>query len=93
MIKGQMSPYQGLWLQESVNDQMGREPVSPLSALLAVVRNMFPENIALAAVNMNILGIITFSLMFGLALASIGEAADSMVRAVDVSPSSQISIP
>ena len=56
-----------------------------MSALLNVVRNMFPENVALAAVNMNILGIITFSLMFGLALASIGEAGDAIVSAVDVS--------
>lgn len=69
----------------SVDEQISREPVSPLSALLGVVRNMFPENVAVAAVNMNILGIITFSLMFGLALASIGEAGDAMVHAVDVS--------
>ena len=68
-----------------MDDQINRAPVSPLTALLGVVRNMFPENIAVAAVNMNILGIITFSLMFGLALASIGEAGDAMVNAVDVS--------
>jgi hypothetical protein len=33
-----------------------REGVSTLSALLGVARNMFPENVAVAAVDMNILG-------------------------------------
>ena len=68
-----------------MDEGLGEEPVSPLSALLGVTRNMFPDNIALAAVNMNILGIITFSLMFGLALASMGDAGESLVAAVDVS--------
>ena len=71
--------------ESSVDDQISREPLSPLSALLGVIRKMFPENVARAAVNMNILGIITFSLMFGLALASIGDAGDAMVSSVDVS--------
>lgn len=68
-----------------MDDEIAREPVSPLTALLGVARNMFPENIALAAVNMNILGIITFSLMFGLALAATGEIGEPLVAAVDVS--------
>ena len=59
---------------------------SPLQALLAVARNMIPDNVVLAAVNMNILGIITFSLFFGLALASLGEVADPFVQGIDVSP-------
>ena len=62
------------------------DPVSPLTALLGVARNIFPENIAVAAVDMNILGIITFSLFFGLALASLGEVADPFVQGIDVSP-------
>jgi hypothetical protein len=39
-----------------------------------VGREVVPDNIVAAAVNMNILGVITFSLMFGVALASMGEA-------------------
>lgn len=61
---------------------------SPLEALLDVARNMFPDNIAAAAVNMNILGVITFSLFFGLCLSTIGDAAEPMVKLVDVSSSS-----
>lgn len=32
-----------------------------------------PDNIVVAAVNTNVLGLITFSLMFGVALGSLGE--------------------
>ena len=41
-------------------------------ALLNVARQVVPENIVGAAADMNVLGIITFSLMFGLALSSLG---------------------
>ena len=41
----------------------------PCHCLLQVV----PENVVAAAVDMNVLGLITFSLMFGLALSSLGE--------------------
>lgn len=57
---------------------------TPLEALLDVARNMFPDNVAAAAVNMNILGIITFSLFFGLCLSTVGDAAEPMVKLVDV---------
>lgn len=57
----------------------------PLDALLDVARNMFPDNVAAAAVDMNILGVITFSLFFGLCLSTVGEDADPMVKLVDVS--------
>ena len=60
--------------------------LSATTALLTVFRNMFPDNVAAAAVDMNILGVITFSLLFGLALASLGPQADSFIAAVDVSP-------
>jgi len=43
-------------VQEDVPGGTGGEGVSTLSALLGVARNMFPENIAVAAVDMNILG-------------------------------------
>lgn len=48
---------------------------------------MFPDNIAAAAVNMNILGVITFSLFFGLCLSTVGDAAEPMIKLVDVSSS------
>ena len=57
---------------------------TPLEALMEVVRNMFPDNVAAAAVNMNILGVITFSLFFGLCLSNVGEPAQPMVNLVDV---------
>lgn len=57
---------------------------SPLDALLDVARNMFPDNVAAAAVNMNILGVITFSLFFGLCLSTVGDDAEPMVKLVDV---------
>jgi Na+/H+-dicarboxylate symporter len=34
-----------------------------------------PDNVAAAAVDMNVLGLITFSLMLGLALSSLGACA------------------
>ena len=57
---------------------------SPLQALLAVARNMVPDNVVLAAVNMNILGIITFSLFFGICLASLGDQADGFISLITV---------
>lgn len=57
---------------------------SPLQALLAVARSAVPDNVAAAAVNMNILGIITFSLFFGLCLAGLGEQADGLISLVNV---------
>lgn len=58
---------------------------TPLEALLDVARNMFPDNVAAAAVNMNILGVITFSLFFGLCLSTVGNAAEPMIKLIDVS--------
>ena len=58
---------------------------TPLGALLDVARNMFPDNVAAAAVNMNILGVITFSLFFGLCLSMVGDEAEPMIKLVDVS--------
>ena len=57
---------------------------SPLQALLAVARNMVPDNVVLAAVDMNILGIITFSLFFGICLASLGDQADGFIGLITV---------
>ena len=64
---------------------MSLTKASPLQALLAVARNMVPDNVVVAAVNMNILGIITFSLFFGICLASLGSQADGMISLITVS--------
>ena len=71
-------------LQEVVEESLLQPHISPLTALLGVIRSIFPENIALAAVNMNILGIITFSLFFGIALASLGDIADPFIQGIEV---------
>lgn len=46
---------------------------------------MFPDNVAAAAVDMNILGVITFSLFFGLCLSAVGDKADPLIKLIDVS--------
>ena len=63
---------------------MSPTKASPLQALLAVARNMVPDNVVVAAVNMNVLGIITFSLFFGICLASLGSQADGMISLITV---------
>lgn len=53
-----------------------------------------PDNVVAAAVNMNILGIITFSLFFGLCLSQLGEQADGLISLINVrlSPSTFCSL-
>lgn len=46
-----------------------------------------PDNVVAAAVNMNILGIITFSLFFGLCLSQLGDQADALISLINVRPS------
>ena len=57
---------------------------SALTALLGVAQTMFPDNVVAAAVNMNILGVITFSLFFGLCLSQLGPQADGLVLGIQV---------
>lgn len=47
-------------------------PGGPLAAMLGVLRSLFPDNLVAAAVRMNILGVIVFSLLFGVAISSLG---------------------
>lgn len=61
------------------------EEAAILMALLNVLRNMFPDNIVRAAVDMNILGVITFSLFFGICLVGLGDEATSLIQAINVS--------
>ena len=44
-------------------------------SLLDVFRSMFPPNIVKAAADMNILGVISFSLFFGAVIAQMGPEA------------------
>ena len=61
-----------------------QQRASALTALLGVLRTMFPDNVVAAAVNMNILGVITFSLFFGLCLSQLGPEADGLVAGIQV---------
>lgn len=72
-------------VQAAQGDAPEREG-SPLQALLMVARSAVPENVVAAAVNMDILGVITFSLFFGLCLAGLpGSQADGLIRLTNVS--------
>lgn len=67
------------------DDSSPRERASALTALLGVVTTMFPDNVVRAAVDMNILGVITFSLFFGICLSRLGPEGDGLVAGVQVS--------
>ena len=71
-------------VQDTPATDPGQPAVSAIGALLAVARSMVPDNVMRAAVDSNILGVITFSLLFGLALAALGPQADSFIGAVHV---------
>lgn len=51
---------------------------------MGVARSAAPDNVVRAAADMNVLGVITASLFFGLCLAAQGEAADGWVAGVGV---------
>lgn len=51
-------------------------------AMLQVARMIVPDNIVKAAVDMNVLGILFFSLLFGWALSSLGPQAEGVIAAV-----------
>jgi solute carrier family 1 (glial high affinity glutamate transporter), member 2 len=53
-------------------------------ALLHVARLIVPSNVVQAAVDTNVLGIITFSLLFGWALSSLGPQAAPVINAAHV---------
>ena len=57
---------------------------SPGEALLGVARAAVPNNVVAAAADMNILGVITFALFFGLCLAGIGPQAEPLIHIVEV---------
>lgn len=60
------------------------EPRGAMQALIQVAYMIAPDNIAEAAVDMNVLGIITFSLMFGWAISSLGSRANPVIEMIYV---------
>lgn len=50
-----------------------REPKGIVESLLQVISGMFPKNLTEAAVNMNVLGLIVFSVVFGVVLSTMGD--------------------
>lgn len=50
-----------------------QDPKGALEAMLEVVRGMFPPNLVEAAVSMNVLGLIIFSIVLGAVLSTMGE--------------------
>ncbi|GLC48509.1 hypothetical protein PLESTB_000105800 [Pleodorina starrii] len=57
---------------------------SPAEAFLGVIKSAFPDNVFQAAANMNVLGIITVSLLMGAALSSMGPEAAPMVALINI---------
>lgn len=57
-----------------------REPKGALEAVLDVVRGMFPDNLLRAGVEMNVLGLIVFSVALGAVLSTMGERGRPVLR-------------
>lgn len=55
-----------------------------LDAVFDILRSLFPSNVVKSAADMNILGIITASIMFGLGLAAQGPEGNELVQLVHV---------
>mmetsp|Transcript_9928 Transcript_9928/g.25297 ORF Transcript_9928/g.25297 Transcript_9928/m.25297 type:complete len:463 (-) Transcript_9928:62-1450(-) len=54
-----------------------------LESLLDIVEEAFPSNIVSAAGNLNVLGIVTFSIFFGVVASSLGEDGQPIMQAVE----------
>lgn len=57
-----------------------QEPKGALEAMLDVVRGMFPDNLLRAGVEMNVLGLIVFSIVLGAVLSTMGERGRPVLR-------------
>jgi Na+/H+-dicarboxylate symporter len=55
-------------------------PKGALESLLLVVKGMFPPNLLKAGVDMNVLGLIVFSVVFGAVLSTMGERGRPVLR-------------
>ena len=56
------------------------EPKSALESMLEVIKGMFPPNILEAGVEMNVLGLIVFCVVFGAVLSTMGEKGRPVIR-------------
>lgn len=56
------------------------EPKSALESMLQVIKGMFPPNILEAGVEMNVLGLIVFCVIFGAVLSTMGEKGRPVIR-------------
>lgn len=72
----------GAGVPEDVSDlpQSLQEPKGALEAMLDVVRGMFPDNLIAAGAEMNVLGLIIFSVVLGAVLSTMGERGRPMIR-------------
>ncbi len=57
-----------------------REPKGALESLLQVVKGMFPPNLVQAGAEMNVLGLIVFSVVLGAVLSTMGERGRPVTR-------------
>ncbi|KXZ54628.1 hypothetical protein GPECTOR_4g693 [Gonium pectorale] len=57
---------------------------SPAEAFLGVIKSAFPDNVFAAAASMNVLGIITVSLLMGAALSSLGAPAAPFIELINI---------
>jgi Na+/H+-dicarboxylate symporter len=57
------------------------EPPNALDSILDVFRSMFPDNLVRAGAEMDILGVIVFSLVLGSVLVSMGEQGEPLLDA------------
>eukprot|EP01116_Phalansterium_solitarium_P004152 TRINITY_DN1504_c0_g2_i2.p1 TRINITY_DN1504_c0_g2~~TRINITY_DN1504_c0_g2_i2.p1 ORF type:complete len:479 (+),score=176.82 TRINITY_DN1504_c0_g2_i2:877-2313(+) len=57
-----------------------KQPTSALDAILNVFRSLVPENLVASAANLDILGIITFSMVLGATIVYMGPSGDPLLR-------------
>lgn len=81
---GRWHPFQGNEDKSTDTDLDKKKKQNVLSAIFGVLRDLFPSNGVAAAADMNILGVITISILFGLGLTGQGTHADSFVHLIKV---------
>lgn len=56
---------------------------TPLDSVLDLFRQMVPDNIVKAAIQLNLLGIITFALILGITLSMLNDAGRPLLRFIE----------
>jgi Na+/H+-dicarboxylate symporter len=62
--------------------EASEDETTVLTTLAGVLMKIFPDNVVEACVEMNILGVLTFSILFGVALAQAGEEGRPVVQGI-----------